>query len=231
MFTGSREGILALELERNIRSIAGKVQTSNPSANKSTPLQNPNQGIATLIVMIAVLTIIILFCCFSAPGIRSLCKRYIFRSCPYDDPSSDNASTSARDTSTPTVILLPHGRMLVVDRNVFNHLQVDHSGLDLLELSANIIRHHQQVTGSTPSILGSDTTSKGLSPTSLDHGPPLYEDIFGDLPPSYSEVSLAMKNQKNEGCVVVEMGVISEQGGGDRGREGDMDGEEEENRV
>ncbi|KAF7284475.1 hypothetical protein GWI33_022069 [Rhynchophorus ferrugineus] len=108
MFPPTKEGLLGMELERNIRSIASKVQTAHPSPNKSTPLQNPNQGIATLLVMIAVLSIIILFCCFSAPGIRNLCKRYIFRSCPYDDPDTDNVYTrgyySQTDLSAITTI-------------------------------------------------------------------------------------------------------------------------------
>ncbi|XP_060522062.1 uncharacterized protein LOC132699390 isoform X3 [Cylas formicarius] len=88
----SSEKVLTMVLERNIRTLANGVH-SPVIGNKSTPIQNPNQGIATLLVMIAVLTIIILFCCFSAPGIRSLCKRYIFRTCPYDDPNLDNVYT------------------------------------------------------------------------------------------------------------------------------------------
>ena len=71
-----------------------EVHTSNPSSNKSTPTLNPNQGVATLLVMLAVLTIIVLFCCFSAPGIRNLCKRYVFRTCAYDDPDIDNGEYS-----------------------------------------------------------------------------------------------------------------------------------------
>ncbi|KAF7284476.1 hypothetical protein GWI33_022070 [Rhynchophorus ferrugineus] len=100
--------------------------------------------------------------------------------------------------------------MLVVDRNVFDRLQADRSGLDLLELGANIIRH--QVTDSTPSILDSDTTSKGISPLSLGRGPPAYEDIFGDLPPSYSEVSIMLKNQRNNTDEAVEMTVFDGEG-------------------
>lgn len=57
------------------------------------PTHTYNQGYATLIVMIAVLTIIILFCCFAAPGIRDLCKRYVFRSCVIDDPAEDNGNS------------------------------------------------------------------------------------------------------------------------------------------
>lgn len=86
--------------------------------------------------------------------------------------------------------------MLVVDRAVFAQLQADHTGIDFMELSANLIRAQ---AGSTPSILDSEATSKGLSPTSLGFSPPAYEDIFGDdknnsdLPPSYSEVSLMFR--------------------------------------
>ncbi|ERL92633.1 hypothetical protein D910_09946 [Dendroctonus ponderosae] len=199
------------------------------SSNKSTSASNTNQGYATLIVMLAVLTIIVLFCCFSAPGIRNLCKRYIFRSCPYDDPEVDNGSTPIPESSTPTVILLPYGRMLVVDRSIFSQLQADQSGIDLLELSANLIRNQSdtvRLTCSTPSILDSDTTSKGLSPTSLGFGPPAYEDIFGlrelDLPPSYSEVSLLLLNNLRNGeCIELEEVQVQPQKTTENGANGD----------
>ncbi|KAH1014488.1 hypothetical protein HUJ05_012346 [Dendroctonus ponderosae] len=213
------------------------------SSNKSTSASNTNQGYATLIVMLAVLTIIVLFCCFSAPGIRNLCKRYIFRSCPYDDPEVDNVpgreqcieltkkhgSTPIPESSTPTVILLPYGRMLVVDRSIFSQLQADQSGIDLLELSANLIRNQSdtvRLTCSTPSILDSDTTSKGLSPTSLGFGPPAYEDIFGlrelDLPPSYSEVSLLLLNNLRNGeCIELEEVQVQPQKTTENGANGD----------
>nr|CAH7746294.1 unnamed protein product [Callosobruchus chinensis] len=42
--------------------------------------------------MLAVLGIIILFCCLAAPGIRGLCKRYICRTCIIDDPDLDNGT-------------------------------------------------------------------------------------------------------------------------------------------
>lgn len=112
-------------------------------------------------------------------------------------PISSAGSTAGN--STPTIILLPYGRMLVVDRTMFSHLQADHTGIDFMELSANMIRAQRVQNGSTPSILDSETTSKGLSPspTSLGLSPPAYEDIFGeknaDLPPSYSELSFMMR--------------------------------------
>lgn len=97
--------------------------------------------------------------------------------------------------------------MLVVDRTVFAQLQADHTGIDLMELSANLIRAQQQFgqTGSTPSILDASSTAdtstkEGMSPVGLS--PPAYDDIFGgggdkdspvDLPPSYSEVSLVFR--------------------------------------
>lgn len=88
-----------------------------------------------------------------------------------------------------------------MDRSVFSQLQADHSGIDFMELSANIIRAHQMRHASTPSILDSETTSKGLSPSSTCFSPPSYDDIFGekpyDLPPSYSEVSLMLRHLDN----------------------------------
>lgn len=102
-----------------------------------------------------------------------------------------------------TIILLPYGRMLVVDRSVFAQYGAEQTGINFMELSAELIREHnnrlQYTTGSTPSILdSSETTSKaGLSPTSLGVSPPAYDDIFGsktwDLPPSYSELSIMLR--------------------------------------
>ncbi|KAG5877799.1 hypothetical protein JTB14_036821 [Gonioctena quinquepunctata] len=64
---------------------------SSSSGKSSNAAVSSDQGTATLIVMVAVLLIIVLFCCFSAPGIRGMCKRYIFRTCDMDDPDLDNA--------------------------------------------------------------------------------------------------------------------------------------------
>lgn len=91
---------------------------------------------------------------------------------------------------------------MVVDRTVITQLQADQTGIDFMELSANLIRAHHLRYSSTPSILDSDTTSKGLSPISLGYSPPSYEDIFGeknnDLPPSYSELSLLFRQRQME---------------------------------
>ncbi|XP_050510603.1 uncharacterized protein LOC126887237 isoform X2 [Diabrotica virgifera virgifera] len=68
-----------------------KLISNAPSPPKTTsPHTNSSQGYATLIVMISVLFIIVLFCCFASPGIRMMCKRYIFRRCLPNDPNIDN---------------------------------------------------------------------------------------------------------------------------------------------
>lgn len=108
--------------------------------------------------------------------------------------------------------------MLLVDRSVFAQLHTDQPGLDFFELSADLIRAQRHQTGSTPSILDSDTTSKGLSPISLGLSPPAYEDIFGDksrsdLPPSYSELSLMFRNYNRQiHCESIEMCSLNERG-------------------
>ncbi|XP_056638536.1 uncharacterized protein LOC130446353 isoform X2 [Diorhabda sublineata] len=160
-----------------------------PSPPKNTSSNSNQQGFATLIVMIAVLFIIVLFCCFAAPGIRMMCKRYIFRRCLPNDHNIDNGSTRTDEVCTPTVIILPNGRMLVVDRNVLR------TELELMEISADLFNPH---VGSTPSILDSSDTSKGISPTSLGVPPPTYEDVFPDFPPSYSEISIVQKSDEFE---------------------------------
>lgn len=112
--------------------------------------------------------------------------------------------------------------MLVVDRTVFAQLQADNTGIDFMELSANLIRQQEQQhqlhgggPGSTPSILDSEATSKCLTP--LGVSPPTYEDIFGekagDLPPSYSELSFATRGTPSV-----------EDGDGGGGGDGDGDG-------
>lgn len=60
----------------------------SPSPGRSTANAGvPNQGLATLLVMIAVLAIIILFCCFAAPGIRDICRKLC--RCKIDDPDRE----------------------------------------------------------------------------------------------------------------------------------------------
>ena len=121
-------------------------------------------------------------------------------------PSDIGLSVDRGMVATPTIILLPYGRMLVVDGSVFAQLQADTSGLDLIELGENIVQAQQRSTppvtlnslaGSTPSILDvdSETNSKDgcISPTLGGYLPPTYESIFGsesmaDLPPSYDEI-------------------------------------------
>lgn len=131
-------------------------------------------------------------------------------------------STGNNRPTTPTIILLPFGRMLVVDRSVFEQFNVDQrtgyygngcgrgcsgivgggmdngrnspGGIDFMELSANLIRAHRM---STPSVLDSET-SKCATPLSIaDYTrPPSYAEIYDltyDLPPSYSELSLKTK--------------------------------------
>ncbi|XP_072391591.1 uncharacterized protein [Diabrotica undecimpunctata] len=168
-----------------------KLISNAPSPPKTTSPHTNQQGYATLIVMISVLFIIVLFCCFASPGIRMMCKRYIFRRCLPNDPNIDNGSTRTEEACTPTVILLPNGRMLVVDRNVLR------TELELMEISADLFNTHRHL-GSTPSILDSSETSKGISPTSLGVPPPTYEDVFPDFPPSYSEISLMQKSGELE---------------------------------
>lgn len=129
-------------------------------------------------------------------------------------PADVEAATSTIDynleqgTSTPTIILLPFGRMLVVDGAVFAQFQADTTGLDLIELGESVARAgHTSLTlnnladsvtrySSTPSILeiDSETNSKhGLSPVLGSNPPPTYDSLFGnkanaDLPPSYSDI-------------------------------------------
>jgi hypothetical protein len=155
--------------------------------------------------------------------INELSIKQIFGDGEHKQPRSGDvdSSTAGGESATPTIILLPYGRMLVVDRAVFAQLQADHTGIDFMELSANLIRAQRYQTGSTPSILDSETTSKGLSPTSLGFSPPAYEDIFGDknsdLPPSYSEVSLMFRTHRRMLAEAENIEMCNMDGGNGRG--------------
>ncbi|XP_031327237.1 uncharacterized protein LOC116158578 isoform X2 [Photinus pyralis] len=172
----------------------GDTYIVNTGSASGVYVPSVSQGLPTLIVMVVVLVIIVLFCFWGAPAIRAFCRKRICCCCAMDEPSIDNVST-AGESATPTIILLPYGRMLVVDRNVFRQLQADRTGIDFIELSANLILQDQN--GSHADTLESEDTSKGLSLVSLDFLPPPYDDIFGlknsDLPPSYSEISVMLQ--------------------------------------
>ncbi|KAJ8673442.1 hypothetical protein QAD02_004704 [Eretmocerus hayati] len=95
--------------------------------------------------------------------------------------------------TTPTLILLPHGRMLVVDGTIFAQLQAENNGLDLVELGESVIRN----TPSQCSVIEMDaeTPSKDSMGSLGCFPPPTYESLYGkdegaDVPPSYSEILL-----------------------------------------
>ncbi|XP_068991696.1 uncharacterized protein [Neodiprion pinetum] len=163
------------------------------------------QGVAALLVMLAVLCFIFAYCCWGAPFCRSLCKKHCC--CRLEDPEPDPrfGSTDQAMVATPTIILLPHGRMLVVDGTVFTQFQADTTGLDLVELGESVIRaqrnprslNRHQLRSSQGSIMEMDaeTPSKeSLGSLGGCFAPPTYESIYGkdegDMPPSYSDILL-----------------------------------------
>ena len=83
---------------------------------------------AALLVMLAVLCFIFAYCCWGAPFCRSLCRRHCC--CRLEDPEPDSRFSNNDQTmvATPTIILLPHGRMLVVDGTIFTQFQTDPTG-------------------------------------------------------------------------------------------------------
>ena len=98
------------------------------------------QGVAALLVMLAVLCFIFAYCCWGAPFCRSLCRRHCC--CRLEDTDSESGGFSAGSSAhhsatgnadqamlaTPTIILLPHGRMLVVDGTIFTQFQAENTG-------------------------------------------------------------------------------------------------------
>ncbi|XP_012254299.2 uncharacterized protein LOC105685060 [Athalia rosae] len=163
------------------------------------------QGVAALLVMLAVLCFIFAYCCWGAPFCRSLCRRHCC--CRVEDPEPDTrfGSTDQAMVATPTIILLPHGRMLVVDGTVFTQFQADTTGLDLVELGESVIRsqrnprslNRHQLRSSQGSVMDMDaeTPSKeSLGSLTGCFPPPTYESIYGrdegEMPPSYSDILL-----------------------------------------
>lgn len=86
------------------------------------------QGVAALLVMLAVLCFIFAYCCWGAPFCRSLCRRHCC--CRLEDPELESrfSNNDQAVVATPTIILLPHGRMLVVDGTIFTQFQTDPTG-------------------------------------------------------------------------------------------------------
>ncbi|KAL0101370.1 hypothetical protein PUN28_018888 [Cardiocondyla obscurior] len=162
------------------------------------------QGVAALMVMLAVLCFIFAYCCWGAPFCRSLCRRHCC--CRLEDPDPDPrfGGSDQAMVATPTIILLPHGRMLVVDGTIFTQFQTDPSGLDLVELGDSVLRaqrnprsvNRHQLQSSQGSILEMDaeTPSKDSLGSVGCFPPPTYESIYGkeegDMPPSYSDILL-----------------------------------------
>ncbi|OAD56889.1 hypothetical protein WN48_02414 [Eufriesea mexicana] len=162
------------------------------------------QGVAALLVMLAVLCFIFAYCCWGAPFCRSLCRRHCC--CRLEDPEPDSRFSNNDQTmvATPTIILLPHGRMLVVDGAIFTQFQTDPTGLDLVELGDSVLRaqrnsrsiNRHQLQNSQGSILEMDaeTPSKDSLGSIGCFPPPTYESIYGkeesDMPPSYSDILL-----------------------------------------
>ncbi|XP_067001031.1 uncharacterized protein [Anabrus simplex] len=184
-------------------------QHGKASQNSGPVHAQQGQGLVALLVMIAVLCFIVAYCCWGAPCCRAFCRRrccccHMATDLESASPSDVGLSVEPGVGATPTIILLPYGRMLVVDGS----LQADRSGLDLIELGENVVRAQQQNTrtSSTPSILDvdSETTSKGLdSPISTGMPPPTYESIFGsaeinDLPPSYDEILRQLQEREED---------------------------------
>ncbi|XP_066593564.1 uncharacterized protein [Prorops nasuta] len=174
------------------------------AAGPSLVTAQQGQGVAALLVMLAVLCFIFAYCCWGAPFCRSFCRRHCC--CRLEDPDSEtNISTAEQPVvATPTIILLPHGRMLVVDGTIFTQLQADTTGLDLMELGESVIRAQRnpravtrhQIQSSQCSIfeMDAETPSKDSLGSVGCFPPPTYESIYGkeesDMPPSYSDILL-----------------------------------------
>ncbi|XP_044729703.1 uncharacterized protein LOC123293052 [Chrysoperla carnea] len=185
-------------------------------------LESTSQSLIVLLIMIAVLLFILTYCLWGTPWCRYFCRRRLFP-CFYapDDMTISSGSVTPRTYSStggvnnsrayrgaPTIILLPQGRMLVVDGSIIAQFRADTQGVDLMELGQSIAWQRHQ---STPSILSSGTTDSkdGLNQIIplTRFSPPSYESLFGnqaalesvlyDLPPSYSEINFQLQQLNN----------------------------------
>ena len=112
------------EMSGNAEFAVGVGVASGPSLAAA----QQGQGVAALLVMLAVLCFIFAYCCWGAPFCRSLCRRHCC--CRLEDPEPDPrfGNSDQAMVATPTIILLPHGRMLVVDGTIFTQFQADTTG-------------------------------------------------------------------------------------------------------
>lgn len=163
------------------------------------------QGLVALLVMILVLCFIVAYCCWGA-CCRAFCRR--------GDDIESQFPDSPFGLSQPTIILLPYGRMVVVDSNVFAQLQAE-SGLDLVELGETVLQGGGRTGGNSPpalppipspvdSTVDSETNKEGCESPIIP--PPSYDSIFGpgdDLPPSYDEILLQQQNSHNSAPPVI----------------------------
>ncbi|XP_034938995.1 probable serine/threonine-protein kinase tsuA [Chelonus insularis] len=190
--------------EMNTDNVDGFGLGVGVTSGSSLAITQQGQGVAALLVMLVVLCFIFAYCCWGAPFCRSFCRRQCC--CRLEgseiDPRFGNSDQAM--VATPTIILLPHGRMLVVDGTIFTQLQADTTGLDLVELGENVIRsqrnsryvNRHQLQNSQGSILEMDaeTPSKDSIGSIGFFPPPTYESIYGkdegEMPPSYSDIIL-----------------------------------------
>ncbi|XP_052123069.1 uncharacterized protein LOC113205432 [Frankliniella occidentalis] len=96
-------------------------------------------------VVLLFLGLLVAYCCWGAPCCRGCCCRPRKNSAAAAHPRAhEDSGVQAEDAlgsvCTPTIILLPQGRMLVVDGAVLSSLQADASGLDLIRLGENLVR-------------------------------------------------------------------------------------------
>lgn len=153
-------------------------------------------------MVLLLLGLLVAYCCWGAPCCRGCCCRPRRHAAPHaqrqDGPAARAAHTQVDELGglglghgaavcTPTIILLPQGRMLVVDGAVLSSLQADASGLDLIRLGENLVRAQRRQDAT---ILDADVEAglaglglaglKGsLGGRTLDGGPPTYEELFG----------------------------------------------------
>lgn len=146
-------------------------------------------------VVLLFLGLLVAYCCWGAPCCRGCCCRPRKNSAAAAHPRAhEDSGVQAEDAlgsvCTPTIILLPQGRMLVVDGAVLSSLQADASGLDLIRLGENLVRAQRRQDSSIldaesglaglAGLAGLGGRKEGQGPRPLDGGPPTYDELFGE---------------------------------------------------
>ncbi|CAH0383014.1 unnamed protein product [Bemisia tabaci] len=160
--------------------------------DEHAPVQEQGNA-AGLVVMVAVLCFMLAYCCWGAPCCRG---------------GADDCSATPSRASTPNILLLPHGRILLLDQVVVNAFHQElglHHELPLPRLPPTHQIRYDDAPNARRALLQYRDTSietdsdkdSELSPSNQGIPPPTYDSLFTrtessssqSFPPPYEEIT------------------------------------------